>query len=134
MVFHPFNKPLKINVTKIHKKAITEKTCIKYLGVIIDSTLSWKDHICNLTKKLSRVIGVMFKLRPFVNLKIMRNVYHALFFSHIVYGIQVWGTVCDIHLKALQVLQNRIVRLITYNDQFPIIPGPLPASNPIFSK
>ena len=64
----------------------------------------------------------------------MKNVYYALFFSHIVYGIQVWGTMCDIHLKALQVLQNRIVRLITYNDQFPIIPGPLPASNPIFSK
>ena len=49
LVFHPFNKPLKINVTiKIHIKAITEKTCIKYLGVIIDSTRSWKDHICNL--------------------------------------------------------------------------------------
>ena len=76
----------------------------------------------------------MFKLRPFVNLQIMKNVYYALFNSHIVYGIQVWGTACDIHLKALQVLQNRIVRLITYNDQFPIIPGPLPASNPIFSK
>ena len=126
---------MKINVTiKIHKKAITEKTCIKYLGVIIDSTLSWKDHICNLTKKLSRVIGVMFKLRPFVNLKIMKNIYYALLFSHIVYGIQVWGTACDIHLKALQVLQNRTVRLITYNDQFPIIPGLPPASNPIFSK
>ena len=64
----------------------------------------------------------------------MKNVYYALFFSHIVYGIQVWGTACDIHLKALEVLQNRIVRLITYNDQFPIIPGPLPASNPIFSE
>ena len=110
LVFHPFNKPLKINVTiEIHKKAITEKTCIKYLGVIIDSTLSWKDHICNLTKKLSQAIGVMFKLMPFVNLQIIKNVYYASFFCHIVYGIQVWGTACDIHLKALKVLQNRIV-------------------------
>ena len=67
----------------------------------------WKDHICNLTKK--RVIGIMFNLRPFVNLQIIKNVYYALFFSRIVYGIQVWGTACDIHLKALQVLQNRIV-------------------------
>ena len=35
----------------------------------------------------------MYKLRPFINLKIMRNVYHALFYSHMVYGIEVWGSV-----------------------------------------
>ena len=40
VIFHPFNKPLKCNVTiKIHKKAITEKKSIKYLGILIDSTL-----------------------------------------------------------------------------------------------
>ena len=51
LIFHPFfnNKPLKYNVTiKIHEKAILEKKCIKYLGVIIDSTLSWKEHLNNL--------------------------------------------------------------------------------------
>ena len=53
IIFHPFNKPLKYNVTlKIHKKAILENKCIKYLGVIIDSTLSWKDHLNNLSKKI----------------------------------------------------------------------------------
>ena len=32
VIFHPFNKPLKYNVTiKIHKKAIIEKQSIKYL-------------------------------------------------------------------------------------------------------
>ena len=51
VISHPFNKPLKYNVTiKIHKKAITEKQSIKYLGILIDSTLSWKDHITNLSK------------------------------------------------------------------------------------
>ena len=44
---------------------------------------------------------------------------------------QVWGNACDTHIKAIQILQNRVVRLITYND-FPLIPGPLPASNPVF--
>ena len=126
---------MKYNVTlKIHKKAILEKQNIKYLVIIIDSTLSWKAHLSNLSKKLSRTIGVMYKLRPFVNLQIMKNIYHSLFYSHLIYGIQVWGNACDTHLKAIQVLQNRVVRLITYNDNFPIIPGPLPASNPLFCK
>ena len=38
IIFHPFNKPSKKQVTmKINKKALNEKECIKYLGVIIDS-------------------------------------------------------------------------------------------------
>ena len=76
----------------------------------------------------------MYKLRPFVNLQIMKNIYHALFYSHVIYGIQVWGNACDTHLNTIQILQNRVVRLITYNDDFPLIPGPLPASNPLFFK
>ena len=75
VIFHPFNKPLKYNVTiLIHKKAITEKKSIKYLGILIDSTLSWKDHITKLSKKLSRTVGILYKLRPFVNLKIMKDI------------------------------------------------------------
>ena len=56
VIFHPFNKHLKYNETiKIHKKAITEKQSIKYLGILIDSTLSWKDHITNLSKKAIKI-------------------------------------------------------------------------------
>ena len=44
------------------------------------------------------------------------------------------GKACDTHIKAVQILQNRVMRLITYNDNFPLIPAPLPASNPIFYK
>ena len=76
----------------------------------------------------------MYKLRPFVNLQIMKNIYHTLFYSHIIYGVQVCGNACDTHIKTIQILQNRVVRLITYNDHFPLIRGPLPASNPIFCK
>ena len=112
---------------------------IFYLGILIDSTLSWKDHITNLSKKLSRSIGILYKLRPFVNLKIMKKkkyiyIYHALFCSHLVYGIQVWGSACDSHIGTIQVLQKSVVRLMSYDDQFPLIPGPLPASSPLFVK
>ena len=133
VIFHPFNKPLKYNVTiKIHKKAICEKKFIKYLGVLIDSTLSWKDHTSNTAIKLSRAIGILYKLRPFVTTKIMKDIYYALIYSHLVYAIEVWGFACDVHLKKLLTLQKRAVRLMTYKDQFPAIPGPLHPSNPLF--
>ena len=74
----------------------------------------------------------MYKLRPFVNLQIMKNIYHS--YSHVIYSIHAWGNACGTHIKAIQTLQNTVVRLITYNDNFPLIPGPLPASNPLFCK
>ena len=46
VIFHPFNKPVKEFITlKINKKAIAEEPCVKYLGVLIDSTLSWKSQV-----------------------------------------------------------------------------------------
>ena len=135
VIFHPFNKPLKCNVTiKINNKSICEKKSIKYLGVLIDSTLSWKDHIFNITRKLSRAIGILYKLRPFVTTKIMKNIYYALVYSHLVYAIEVWGSACVTHMTKILTLQKRAIRLITYKDQFPTIPGPLYPSEPLFLK
>ena len=54
IIFHTYNKPMKEHITiKINKKAIKEKEFIKYLGVFIDSTLSWKHQISNISKKIS---------------------------------------------------------------------------------
>ena len=99
IIFHPFNNPSKQNVTiKINKKALNEKEWIKYLGVIIDSSLRWKHRILSLTKKISRSIGIMYKLRPFLPLKVMKNVYYSLIYSHIVLGpwylVLGYGTNC----------------------------------------
>ena len=59
---------------KFNKKAITEEKYVKYL-VLVDSTLSWQFHINNIAKKISRAIGVMFRVRPFVNKSILMNLY-----------------------------------------------------------
>ena len=64
----------------------------------------------------------------------MKNVYYSLIYSHLVYGIEVWGSACKTELNKLLVLQKRSMRLMTYNDQYPVIPGPLSQSNPIFIK
>jgi hypothetical protein len=135
VIFHPFNKPLQHNVTlKINRKAIMQKDHIKYLGVIIDSHLNWKHHILNVSKKISRSIGVMYKLREYINSKMLLNIYYSLIYSHIVYGIQVWGSACDTELNKILVLQKKSVRMMTKNDYYPQVPGPLITTNPIFKE
>ena len=52
VIFHPYNKPLKQRITlKLHKNAISEKESVKYLGIMIDSSLTWKTHIDKISKK-----------------------------------------------------------------------------------
>ena len=56
VIFHsPTNKVVKI---KLGSKPISRVNCIKYLGVLIDSSLSWKPHIVELSKKLARTSGI----------------------------------------------------------------------------
>ena len=134
MIFHPYNKPVKRNVTiLINKKAISEKDSLKYLGVVIDSTLSWKQHITAISKKISRSIGIMYKIRSYLPLQIMKNLYYSLIYSHIVYAIEVWGSAFKTDIAKILVLQKRALRLMTFSDKFLAVPGPLAASNPIFS-
>ena len=135
VVFHPFNKPLKHQITlKIQKKAISQKNHIKYLGVIIDSTLTWKQQIKNISSKISRAIGIMYKLSPFLNPIMLKNIYYSLVYSHIVYAIHVWGSAGKSELDKIFILQKRAIRLISNKAKRPSIPGPLASTNPIFYK
>ena len=65
------------------KKAITEKQSIKYLGVIVDRHLMWKANILTISKKISRGIGIMYRLRPYVSLDVLKSLYYSLIYSHI---------------------------------------------------
>ena len=135
VIFHPFNKPLKHQITlKIQKTAISQKKHIRYLGVIIDSTLTWKQQIKNILCKISRAIGIMYKLSPSLNHIMLKNIYYSLIYSHIVYAIQVCGSAGKSEIDKILILQKRAIRLIYNKAKRPIIPGPLASTNPMFYK
>ena len=84
------------NVTlKFGKKAITQKSYIKYLGVNLDENLDWHYHVDMVTKRVSRGIGVMYRIRKYVDLSILKSIYYSLIYSHLLYAIEVWGNACD---------------------------------------
>ena len=76
----------------------------------------------------------MYKLRPFLPLKVMRNVYYSLIYSNIIYAIEAWGSACKTELDKILILQKRAMRLMMYNDTYPAVYGPLISSGPIFTK
>ena len=52
---------------KIDGKKLIPLMFVKYLGVLIDCHLNWKAHEMDLHPKLSRAIGMLCKIRHFVN-------------------------------------------------------------------
>ena len=77
--------------------------------------------------------GLLYKIRPFVNIKIMKTLEYALIYPHIIYAIEVWGSAGITILNRLLVLQKRIVRLLSYSDMRHSDYS-FPPSNPIFFK
>ena len=101
------------------------------MGVIIDY---WKHRVLSISKKVSRCIGIMCKLRQFVNSNMLKNIYYSLLYPHLVYAIQSWGSACANEMNKILVLQKRALRIITYNDALPLVPGPLHPTHPLFHK
>ena len=134
VIFHAKGKPKNTVVTLlINKKAIDEESYVKYLGILIDSQLTFKNHIDELSKKVSRAVGVLYKLSPFVTPKILINVYYAIVYPFLLYGITVWGNASKTKLEPIHLMQKKIVRLITNNDGLPWN-GPLCHTLPLFHK
>ena len=77
----------------------------------------------------------MYKLRPFIPVNVMKNIYYSLvLYSHIIYAIEIWGSAFKIDLDKISILQKRVVRLMTFNDGIPSTPGPLRQTEPMFVK
>ena len=57
------------------------------------------------------------------------NLYYSLVYSHIIYGIHVWGSASLSVLGKIQVLQNKAVRVISKVQHFQIYGQPLAGSS-----
>ena len=96
---------------------------------MIDSTLSWHTHIEN----ISRGIGLLYIIRPFVNIKTLKTLYYSLIYPHLLYAIEVWGSAVTSDINSLLVLQKRIIRLLSNSDTRHSDYS-FPPSNPLFFK
>jgi hypothetical protein len=67
-------------------------TCnIKFLGLIIDSSLSWKDHINHLVTKMSAASYSIRILSVVMTQESLKMIYFAYVHSIMSYGIIFWG-------------------------------------------
>lgn len=85
----------------------------KLLGVNIDCYLSWSDHIDILSKKISKKIGVLKRLKSFMSYQALLKVYNSIIFPHFNYCCTIWSNAkCTNNVDKIFRLQKRAARVI----------------------
>ena len=118
MIFKSRNCRIQDNVISIELNdlSIKRETSTKFLGVIIDENLNWKEHVNYIALKISKSIGVFNILKHILPLKILTNLYNCMILSHFMYSNIVWGG-CSFYLsQQLFLLQKRAIRAITKSN------------------
>ena len=116
VMFHPYEKKNYSMKIEINGETINQSKSVKYLGILIDCHLKWKHHIQQISKKISRGIGVLCKIRHYVDVKILVQLFHAIIFPFLSYSCKVWGNTFDHNIKPLLRIKKKAIRLITFSN------------------
>ena len=117
VLFHSNKRKVTLPIfLKIGRRKIKEENYVRFLGVLLDSTLSWKYHMSELSKKLARTVGLFYKIRHYAPRDTLVLLYHAIFASFLTYGVSTWGLTYPSLLEPVAILQKKIMRSITFNE------------------
>jgi hypothetical protein len=91
-------------------KHITDISNTKFLGLTIDTSMSWKDHIKELTTKLNKACYAIRLIKPIASVNVLITIYFCYIHSAISYGIIFWGY--SGYSKDIFTIQKRTIRVI----------------------
>ena len=106
MCFTTRQRTLEYPQIRVNNIYIERVKSFNFLG-IINIYLTWSAHIDHVSLKLSRLIGVLNRLKNFLPYAILKIIFDSLFMSHVHYGLLIWGY-CGKD-KVLK-LQNRLFK------------------------
>lgn len=93
---------------------ITRCSSIKYLGVVIDESFTWKNHILTMTSRIRKLAYIFKQLRCSTNIEILKMIYYALVQSILTYCIPAWGGATRSVLLPLERAQRCILKVMIY--------------------
>ena len=112
---------VKVSITEnvyIRNEIISMVEETKFLGVYIDSFLTWRRHIKYIRGKISRGIGIICKARKYLRESTLLTLYYCFIYPYLHYCIEVWGNTYDSYLDPLLKLQKKTMRLISNSPRY----------------
>ena len=118
MLFHNYQKIINEDIPHltINDTVIERVTEFNFLGLTINEFMNLNSHSSNISNKISRTLGVMNRLKRYLQFSALKLIYSSLILSHLQFAITSWG----FELERLSKLQKRAIRIMTnskYNTQ-----------------
>lgn len=110
--FRPYNVNSQNFNIFVDGKEIYESFSTKYLGIYLQSNLSWDMHIQNLKSKVVSATGLIYKFKNKFNIKTKLIIYQSLIQSHLNYLAIIYGYNKSSELKSLQRTQNKALKTV----------------------
>ena len=119
VLFHTKNKPIPEHFDCIQTTffTINRVKFVQYLGLMIDENLYWHMHAEYVYNSLVKYFGIFNHVKAIISKKIARQLYFAFIHSRIKYGIEVFGDCAKEYLQKLQVIQNKLLKLLLNFDR-----------------
>jgi hypothetical protein len=86
---------------------------IRFLGVYIDPQLTFRYHIDQIKKSISKSLYIMKRCSNFLSEKALTSLYFSLVHCHLVYCNQVWSCGSSNSISPLILQQKKAIRIIT---------------------
>ena len=87
---------------------------VRYLGLIVDDTLTWHEHVDYISTKINKNIGIIKRVRTILPWHSLLTLYRTLIEPYLRYCNTIWGQCSDTLKEKLQCLQNRVARAIAF--------------------
>ena len=107
MLFHMPHKIIPQLHFYLNGSPIDYVTEFNFLGLTLDSNLNFKSHLKIIGTEISRVIGLLHKLKYIFPAYLLRMIYNSLILPHMNYSLLAWGSNCH----SIELLQKKAVRL-----------------------
>ena len=102
----------------MNNHGIERVNTMKFLGVLLDDNLSWKEHIKYLVNKIAENTGLMYRAKPFLDKESLLALYYSYIHSYLNYANLAWGSTYLTNLKKLRSQQKRAIRIVHNKTKF----------------
>ena len=83
-----------------------------FLGVVIDSKLTWKNHICYITGKIVKGIKVITTARKLIDKNTLITLHYTFYYPYLCYCNHVWENTYITYLGKLDIMQKKVIWII----------------------
>ena len=109
---------LQLPAMTLNNIKIKRENSVKFLGVIIDENLTWKNHIEVVENKISKKIGVFYRASHLLNFKNLLKIYFSFIHIYISYANIAWASTFKTKLQGILKKQKHAARIAFHANRF----------------